>query len=93
VLLYLKNVTLVQVSQMQNNPQPEKDPFKERQLQRIFQEIEDEIAILTATAKFNHTTCKTDATTLKLTLAYIEDTTKLVQVLKNRINLLSNATS
>ena len=79
---------------MQNNPQPEKDPFKERQLQRIFQGIEDEIAIiLTATAKFNYTTCKTDTINLKLTLAYIEDTTKLLQVLKNRINLIANATS
>jgi hypothetical protein len=78
---------------MQNNPKPEKDAFKERQIQRIFQEIDDEIAILTATAKFNHTTCKLDATMLQLTLAYIEDTTKLVQILKNRINLLSNATS
>jgi hypothetical protein len=93
VLLYLKNVTLMQVTQMRNTPKPEKDVFKERQLERIFQGVEDEIAILTATAKFNYSTCKTDSTRLQLTLAYIEDTTKLVQILKNRINLLSNATS
>jgi hypothetical protein len=78
---------------MQNNNQPQKEEFKQRQLQKIFQEIEDEIAILTATAKFNHTTCKTDTTNLKLTLAYIEDTTRLVAVLKSRINLLIEATS
>ena len=73
---------------MQNHNQPEIEEFKQRQLQKIFQEIDDEIAILTATAKFNHTTCKTDTNSLKLTLAYIEDTTKLVKVLKNRIKLL-----
>jgi hypothetical protein len=78
---------------MQNNAQSEKDAFKERQFQRIFEAIEDEIAILTANAKFNHTTCKTDANTLKLTLAYIEDTTKLVELLKNRISLLMETTS
>jgi len=73
---------------VQNHNQPEIEEFKQRQLQKIFQEIDDEIAILTATAKFNHTTCKTDTNSLKLTLAYIEDTTKLVKVLKNRIKLL-----
>ncbi|MGD6807201.1 MAG: hypothetical protein ACQCN4_09610 [Candidatus Bathyarchaeia archaeon] len=72
---------------MQNNTQTQ-SPFRQRQIQKIFQEIDDEIAILTATAKFNHATCKTDTNGLKLTLAYIEDTTKLVSVLKSRINLL-----
>ena len=51
---------------MQNNPQPEKDALKEKQLQKIFEGIEDEIAILRANAKYNHTTCKIDANTLKL---------------------------
>jgi hypothetical protein len=75
------------------NTQSEKDSFKERQFQRIFEGIEDEIAILTANAKFNHTTCKIDTNVLKLTLAYIEDTTKLVELLKNRISLLMDTTS
>ena len=66
---------------------PEKAIFKEREVQRIFEGIEDEIAILTATAKFNFTICKTDKNTLKLTLVYIEDTQKLIELLKNRMNL------
>ncbi len=67
--------------------------YKQNQIQKIFQEINDEIAILTATAKYDHTTCKTDIITLKLTLAYIEDTTKIAELLKNRINLLIETTS
>ena len=76
-----------------DNQSAEKRAFKERAFQRIFEGIEDEIAILTANAKFNYTTCKTDENTLKLTLAYIDDTAKLVAVLKNRINLLIENTS
>jgi hypothetical protein len=75
------------------NTQSEKASFKERQIQRIFEGIEDEIAILTANAKFNHTTCKIDTNIPKLTPAYIEDTTKLVELLKNRISLLMDTTS
>ena len=75
-----------------NNQPPEKAIFKERAFQRIFEGIEDEIAILTASAKFNFTTCKTDENTLKLTLAYIEDTKELIGLLKNRINLLMETT-
>ncbi|MCW3984248.1 MAG: hypothetical protein NWE96_09685 [Candidatus Bathyarchaeota archaeon] len=67
--------------------------IKQHQLQKIFQEIDDELTILAATAKFNHTTCKTDANHLKLTLAYIEDTTQLVNLLKNRLTLLIQTTS
>jgi hypothetical protein len=79
---------------METNNQPfeKKSEFKEREFTRIFEGLDDEIAILTANAKFNRTTCKFDETTLKLTLAYIEDTTKLVTVLKNRINLLMQTT-
>ena len=76
-----------------DNQSSEKRAFKERAFRRIFEGIEDEIAILTANAKFNYTTCKTDENTLKLSLAYIEDTAKLVAVLKNRINLLIENTS
>jgi len=75
------------------NTQFSKNQFKTREFTRLFQEIDDEITILTATAKFNHTTCKTDDTQLKLTLAYIDDTKKLAQVLQNRINLIVEATS
>ena len=70
-----------------------REQLKTHQLQKIFQAIDDEIAILTATAKYNHTTCKTDTNNLKLTLAYIDDTTKLATILKNRITLLTEATS
>jgi len=52
-----------------DNQSSEKRAFKERAFQRIFEGIEDEIAILTANAKFNYTTCKTDENTLKLSLA------------------------
>jgi hypothetical protein len=76
-----------------DNQSAEKRAFNERAFQRIFEGIEDEIAILTANAKFNYTLCKTDENTLKLTLAYIEDTAKIVAILKNRINLLIENTS
>jgi hypothetical protein len=76
-----------------NQASRKKTIFKERELQRIFEGIEDEIAIIKASAKFNFTTCKTDEKTLKLTLAYIEDTKKLIGLLKNRINLLMEDTS
>jgi hypothetical protein len=62
-----------------DNQSAEKRAFIERAFQRIFEGIEDEIAILTANAKFNYTTCKTDENTLKLSLAYIEDTAKIVE--------------
>jgi len=74
------------------NTQFSKNQFKTREFTRLFQEIDDEITILTATAKFNHTTCKTDKNTLNLTLSYIEDTKKLVTLLKNRVNLLMQTT-
>ncbi len=79
--------------ELENDNQPPRKAFKQRELERIFEGIEDEIAIITASAKFNFTTCKTDKKTLKLTLAYIEDTKKLVGLLKNRVNLLMDATS
>jgi hypothetical protein len=41
-----------------DNQSAEKRAFKERAFQRIFEGIENEIAILTANAKFNYTTCK-----------------------------------
>ena len=76
-----------------SNPQAENQQLRTQQIQKVFQGIDDEIAILTATAKFNQLTCKTDANSLTLTLAYIEDTKRLAAVLKNRITLLTEATS
>jgi hypothetical protein len=88
-----KKVILIRGASKTPNNQTEKTAFKTRQLQKIFEGIEDELAIITATAKYNHTTCKTDTNQLNLTLAYVEDTEKLVKVIKSRINLLVQATS
>jgi hypothetical protein len=76
-----------------SNPNTENQQFRSHQIEKVFQGIDDEIAILTATAKFNQVTCKTDANSLTLTLAYIEDTKRLAAVLKSRITLLTEATS
>jgi hypothetical protein len=62
--------------------------FKEREITRVFEAIEGEIALMTASAQFNYTTCQSDEKTLMLTLAYIEDTKKLISVLKQRMSLL-----
>jgi hypothetical protein len=53
----------------------EKQPEKE--ITKIFTHINDEIALITASAKFNFTIRKTSEKDLKLTLAYIEDTEKI----------------
>jgi hypothetical protein len=63
-----------------NNAQLSNDQFRNREFTRIFEGIDDELAILTATAKFNHATCKADQHVLKLTLAYIDDTKQIVGV-------------
>ena len=76
-----------------NQPSGKRTEFKEREIERMFEGIKDEIAIITATAKFNFTTCKTDEKTFKLTLAYIEDTKKLATLLQRRISLLIDTTS
>ncbi|MCW4023470.1 MAG: hypothetical protein NWF01_00330 [Candidatus Bathyarchaeota archaeon] len=76
-----------------NQQQTQNNLFKERQVARIFEEIDDELKLLTASAKFNFATCKTDQNTLNLTLAYIEDTKKLISILKNRVTLLTQITS
>jgi hypothetical protein len=92
VLLFIKKVIHIGSANMPNS-QIEKQQLKAHQIQKIFQGIDDEIAILTATAKFNQLTCKTNANNLTLTLAYIEDTKRLATVLKNRITRLTEATS
>lgn len=94
MLLLLQIVLPIGMVNMETDNQSfeKKNEFKEREFTRIFEGLDDELTILIANAKFNYTTRKTDEITLKLTLAYIEDTTKLVTVLKNRINLLMQTT-
>ena len=58
----------------------------------MFEGIEGEIALITASAKFDFTIRKTREQDLKIIMGYIEDTQKLVAVLKTRINLLWEAT-
>lgn len=76
-----------------NNDCLERTNLKERELARIFNNIDDEIALITANAKFNFTIQKTTELDLKIMLSYIEDTQKLVELLKVRMSLLSAATS
>ncbi len=65
-----------------------KEKLNEKEIQRIFDNIEGEIALITASAKFDFNLRKTTEQELQLKLSYIEDTTKLVRVLKNRLTLL-----
>jgi hypothetical protein len=67
--------------------------FKQRQITRVFEPLDDEILLMTASVKFNFTTCKTDEKTLNLTLAYIEDTKKMLTALKARMNLIQEIIS
>jgi hypothetical protein len=76
-----------------NNDCLERTNLKDRELARIFTNIDDEIALITANAKFNFTIQKTTELDLKIMLSYIEDTQKLVELLKVRMSLLSAATS
>ncbi len=48
--------------------------LKERELTRIFESLDGEIALVAANAKFNFTIRKTSEKDLKIVLAYIEDT-------------------
>ncbi len=77
----------------EDNVQLETAQLKGRELTKIFENLDDEIALITASAKFNFTIRKTSEQNLKITLAYIEDTKKIVQILKFRMNLLYEATS
>jgi hypothetical protein len=76
-----------------NNDCIERAQLKDRELTRLFDSINGEINLITANAKFNYTIRKTDENYLKIVLAYIEDTEKLVGLLKARMSLLSEATS
>ncbi|MCW4010968.1 MAG: hypothetical protein NWF05_10170 [Candidatus Bathyarchaeota archaeon] len=70
-----------------------REKLKEKELMRIFEDIDGEIALMAATAKFNYNLNKTTENDLNLKLAYIEDTTKIAELLKNRMCLLLKATS
>jgi hypothetical protein len=67
--------------------------LQQKNLTQIFQDLEGEIAPLTATAKFEYATNKITENDLKLKLAYIEGTKKLAAILKTRIALLIEATN
>jgi hypothetical protein len=71
----------------------ESSQLKEREIAKIFENIKEELALITATVKFNFTTRKTSEKDLKILLAYIGDTAKLVDLLKSRLSLLTEATS
>ncbi len=75
-----------------DNVQLEPAQLKGRELTKIFENLDDEIALITASAKFNFTIRKTNEKNFNITLAYIEDTKKIVQILKFRMTLLSEAT-
>ncbi len=77
----------------QNQPPNKTLTIKQREFTRIFEPIDDEISLMTAQAKFNYTTCKNDEKTLNLTLSYIEDTKKLLIMLKARMSLLQESLS
>ncbi|XES76698.1 MAG: hypothetical protein ACBZ72_11040 [Candidatus Bathyarchaeia archaeon] len=70
-----------------------REKLKEKELEHLFEGINGEIALLTATAKFDYNLRKTTENDLKIKLAYIEDTTKIAELLKNRMTLLWKTTS
>jgi len=76
-----------------NNAWFEGTQLKERELTKIFENIKDELALITASVKFNFATRKTNEKDLKVVLAYIDDTSKLVDLLRSRLSLLSEAIS
>lgn len=67
--------------------------LKEREIAKIFENIKEELALITANAKLNFAMRKTSEKDLKIVLAYIEDTAKLVDLLRSRLSLLSENTS
>ncbi len=77
----------------QNQPHNKTVTIKQREFTRVFEPIDDEIALITADANFNYTTCKTDEKILNLTLSYIEDTKKLLSILKARMSVLEESLS
>ena len=70
-----------------------REKLKEKEIAHIFEDIEGEIALITASAKFDFNIRKTTEKELALKLAYVEDTIKLAKILKTRIKLLWETTS
>ena len=70
-----------------------KETLKEKEIQRIFENLEDEIALIAASAKLDFNMQKTTEKELELKLAYIADTKNMVKILKNRMSLLWKTTS
>jgi hypothetical protein len=70
-----------------------KEKLKERELVRMFEPIEGEIGLIEASAKFNYTINKTPEKETQVILAFAYDTERLVQVLKQRMMLLFEATT
>ena len=70
-----------------------KEKLKERELGRMFEPIEEEMELIRAGAKFNHTITKISQKETELILAYADDTEKLLLLLKRRIKLLMEITS
>lgn len=66
--------------------------LRERELARIFEPIEGEMALIQASAKFNYAINKTPQKETEMILAYTEDTERLIEVLKKRVKLLQQAT-
>jgi hypothetical protein len=93
VTIFYKRVTESDADEQPKTTAEKTVSIKEREFTRVFEPIEDEIILITASAKFNYTTCKTDEKTLNLTLAYIEDTKKLLAMLKARMSLLQETIS
>ncbi|HTY74805.1 MAG TPA: hypothetical protein VMD05_04485 [Candidatus Nanoarchaeia archaeon] len=70
-----------------------KEILKEKEITHLFQEIEEEIALIAASARFEFNLRKTTEKELELKLAYVEDTLNLMKILKTRMNLLWKTTS
>ena len=65
-----------------------KEKLKTKEITRIFANIEEKIALITASAKFAFNRRKTTEKELELKLAYIQDTANIVKILKTRTSLL-----
>jgi hypothetical protein len=59
-----------------------KEKLKIKELNRIFEPIEGEIALIAASVKFDFNLRKTTEDELQMKLACIEETTELVRLLK-----------
>lgn len=67
--------------------------LKDREQGRYFEDLEAEISLMAANAKFNYRLRKRNKTDLKIIVANIDDMKRLFAVLKTRMNFLSETTS